>query len=298
MGGSHSKTKYKTRREVTKKSNIEEYNTATLSRWEEKLSKRLCPIRKWRGKEDLPIPMETIVTTKGDAEYYMYTRSEVDDDDDDDYGDNDDGQGLAQFCDDETIPSGEVYFPTHESDRFGTLVVAWDPDKKISENLSSQRYLLNDKISSKNTFILKTNCIIFQIGFGGEELKEEAGEEEEGGEEILESDPEETEETERQMEEMSLPSLMLEWETNKRSINMKATGKKLVKVDHKAKFDNATLSEKDIFLLNENRKIEFYTFEEIKYCMLTKKLPYINKCISKYHTLNQGKYAKFFVVSK
>jgi hypothetical protein len=288
MGGSHSKTKYKTAKKkygVIEESDVMKRNLETLARWEEKLSKHPCPIRKWDSKKDF-VPMSMITKKKGNAEYYVYTRADDDDDDDND-------QGLDQFCLDETIPSGEVYLPIHESDRFGKIVVAWDPDKPISENLRGQQYLLNDKIIVSNTFIWRMGCMILLMGYEeGEPEREEEGEEEEG-EEV---DPETTD---KQLRELDRPSLIFEWETNKKSIILKNTKTAVVrKIDHKTKYNDADRSKKDVFILNENRKIEFYTFEEIKYLMRTNKMPYINECLSYYYGLNPNKYARFATVSQ
>jgi len=267
MGLSHSKVVKRAKKKKKKKKEDSEQsryeNVERREQWEKDMDNSKCPLIVLEAKKFVKSGFK-ILTDKpnGDAVYYIYSRREKDDDPD-----------LSEIdCDKEDIPNNKIYIPTMESPGFGQIVKLWKPEETISKNLGRKvKYLLSNKNSPT---IVKVNCIVFQVGH--ESLGEEQEEQEE---EEQEEEEEEIQKREMMIKQLSKGSLAFKWENG-----------------HKKKFSNPKykLADKDVFFLNKNRRIEFYTWKQVK-----KKLDdpnsYISECMSNHFQMNDEYFGSFYV---
>jgi len=240
-GGEKTRRSRGRRRRVVK----EDYNQHKISAWEKHAKGSACAVVKVEGlvSKDLRIIKDK---PDGSAVYYIYNKPN---DSSIEMKENENGTMTDEFGNE--CPRQGFYVPTMENDD-GTeeLLVHWNPNKTLKENLSGQHYIINHG----STDVTDTDCMILQIGYGHEQ-------DEERRREVI--------------EDLQNPAIGFEWE-----------------VQFFKKFTNVTATEKDIFILNQNRRIEFYSWKEIK----TKKAVFekLNPCLSLYYQINPKEFGTFY----
>lgn len=109
-------------------------------------------------------------------------------------------------------------------------------------------------INDNSENIVHLNCIVLQIGFGTAKEEEERSD---------------------MLKQLSSSAMGFKW--NKKS---------------KKKFDKATISEKDVFILNKKRRLEFFTWRQIK--KKRKVLNYLDECLSVYFQMYPKDFGHFY----